>query len=89
VVVAINVFGSDTLKELEVVQTLARQNGAFDAVLCRHWALGSKVTTLSKLSLQNGFFNRAQGVTSISSHSFEARKLNIGRNNSYIKGTSF
>jgi len=28
-------------------------------------------------------------VTSISSHSFEARKLKIGRNNFYIKGTKF
>ena len=46
VVVAINVFASDTQKELELVQTLARENGAFDAVLCRHWALGSKVTLL-------------------------------------------
>ena len=42
VVVAINVFHTDTENELLHLQRLARQNGAFDAVLCRHWAEGGK-----------------------------------------------
>jgi methylenetetrahydrofolate dehydrogenase (NADP+)/methenyltetrahydrofolate cyclohydrolase/formyltetrahydrofolate synthetase len=42
VVVAINVFSTDTEKELELVRTLAKFNGAFDAVLCRHWSHGGK-----------------------------------------------
>jgi len=42
VVVAINVFHTDTQNELELLQALAKQNGAFDAVLCRHWAEGGK-----------------------------------------------
>jgi hypothetical protein len=56
VVVAINVFSSDTQKELELVQTLARENGAFDAVLCRHWALGSKVTPYFSTSFESIIF---------------------------------
>jgi len=42
VVVAINAFHTDTIKELELVQTLARGAGAFDAILCRHWAKGGE-----------------------------------------------
>lgn len=40
VVVAVNAFSSDTMAELELVQKLARANGAFDAVICNHWAQG-------------------------------------------------
>ena len=42
VVVAVNVFHTDTENELNLLQKLARENGAFDAVLCRHWAHGGK-----------------------------------------------
>lgn len=34
-------FSTDTDRELKVVQEAARENGAFDAVVCTHWAEGS------------------------------------------------
>jgi len=40
VVVAINKFGTDTQAELDRVQSLCRENGAFDAVICTHHAHG-------------------------------------------------
>jgi len=40
VVVAINVFHTDTQNEIELMAKLAKEAGAFDAVLCRHWAQG-------------------------------------------------
>jgi len=40
VVVAINVFNTDTQEEIDLMVKLAKEAGAFDAVLCRHWALG-------------------------------------------------
>merc|ERR1719242_1117369 len=40
VVVAVNKFATDTQAELELICRLAKENGAFDAVLCNHWALG-------------------------------------------------
>lgn len=40
VVVAINMFITDTQAELDLVAQLAKQAGAADAVLCRHWAEG-------------------------------------------------
>merc|ERR1712241_933501 len=40
VVVAVNKFHTDTQAELEMVCNLAKQNGAFDAVICTHWAHG-------------------------------------------------
>ncbi|XP_059165604.1 C-1-tetrahydrofolate synthase, cytoplasmic-like [Physella acuta] len=40
VVVAINGFATDTNAELELVQRISRENGAFDAVICYHWAKG-------------------------------------------------
>jgi len=40
VVVAINVFVTDTEPELQLMAELAKEAGAFDAVLCRHWAKG-------------------------------------------------
>ena len=42
VVVAINVFATDTSNELNLVRQLAKGAGAFDAVLCTHWAHGGK-----------------------------------------------
>ncbi len=40
--VAVNVFSTDTPSELDLVRTLALGAGAFDAVLCRHWARGGE-----------------------------------------------
>jgi methylenetetrahydrofolate dehydrogenase (NADP+)/methenyltetrahydrofolate cyclohydrolase/formyltetrahydrofolate synthetase len=40
VVVAINSFHTDTECELDIVKSAARAAGAFDAVVCNHWALG-------------------------------------------------
>ena len=42
VVVAVNAFATDTQKELDVIRRLAKEHGAFDAVICRHWAEGGK-----------------------------------------------
>ena len=46
VVVAINVFVSDTQSELELVQKLSREAGASDAVICTHWAHGGNYAQL-------------------------------------------
>ncbi|XP_050739607.1 C-1-tetrahydrofolate synthase, cytoplasmic-like isoform X5 [Eriocheir sinensis] len=40
VVVAINKFVTDTPAELTLVQRLAKGAGAFDAIICSHWAKG-------------------------------------------------
>lgn len=40
VVVAINSFATDTEKELQTVQQLCRDAGAYDAVICHHWSRG-------------------------------------------------
>ncbi len=40
VVVAINSFVTDSIKECEIVQQLSRQAGAFDAIICNHWSQG-------------------------------------------------
>ena len=40
VVVAVNKFVTDTQAELDMVCRLAKENGAFDAILCEHWAKG-------------------------------------------------
>jgi len=45
VVVAVNGFATDTPAELELVQRLSRENGAFDAVICNHWAKGGEGAT--------------------------------------------
>lgn len=50
VVVAINSFTTDTEVELRLIQQLCRENGAFDAVICSHWARGSEM----RLSVQGG-----------------------------------
>eukprot|EP00033_Pygsuia_biforma_P000141 GCRY01000177.1.p1 GENE.GCRY01000177.1~~GCRY01000177.1.p1 ORF type:complete len:634 (-),score=164.08 GCRY01000177.1:289-2190(-) len=41
-VVAVNKFPTDTDKELEYVVKASKEAGAFDAVLCTHWADGGK-----------------------------------------------
>uniref|UniRef100_A0A8C8CTT6 C-1-tetrahydrofolate synthase, cytoplasmic n=1 Tax=Oncorhynchus tshawytscha TaxID=74940 RepID=A0A8C8CTT6_ONCTS len=40
VVVAVNAFKTDTESELDLICTLAKEVGAFDAVRCSHWAEG-------------------------------------------------
>ncbi|XP_076978511.1 C-1-tetrahydrofolate synthase, cytoplasmic isoform X1 [Tamandua tetradactyla] len=42
VVVAVNVFKTDTEAELELICHLAKDHGASDAVKCTHWAEGGK-----------------------------------------------
>ncbi|KAB7494407.1 C-1-tetrahydrofolate synthase, cytoplasmic [Armadillidium nasatum] len=42
VVVAINSFSTDTVNELEKVKSMCTTAGAFDAVVCTHWAEGGK-----------------------------------------------
>ncbi|MGH0150950.1 UNVERIFIED_CONTAM: hypothetical protein FKN15_018564 [Acipenser sinensis] len=42
VVVAVNVFKTDTDAELELVCRLSKEAGALDAVKCTHWAEGGK-----------------------------------------------
>jgi len=40
VVVALNRFSKDTPNEIDLVIKIAKENGAFDAVLCQHWEFG-------------------------------------------------
>lgn len=40
VVVALNRFSKDTQNEIDLVIKIAKENGAFDAVLCENWAKG-------------------------------------------------
>ncbi|KAI5946382.1 C-1-tetrahydrofolate synthase, cytoplasmic [Manis javanica] len=42
VVVAMNAFKTDTEAELDLVNRLAKEHGAFEAVKCTHWAEGGK-----------------------------------------------
>ncbi|XP_066452022.1 monofunctional C1-tetrahydrofolate synthase, mitochondrial [Eleutherodactylus coqui] len=42
VVVALNVFKTDTKAEIDLVCKLAKDSGAFDAVPCNHWSFGGK-----------------------------------------------
>lgn len=42
VVVALNVFKTDTRAETDLVCKLAKESGAFDAVPCNHWSLGGR-----------------------------------------------
>ncbi|XP_055333521.1 C-1-tetrahydrofolate synthase, cytoplasmic-like [Paramacrobiotus metropolitanus] len=42
VVVAINSFHTDTQAELDLVQQMSKEAGAYDAVICSHWADGGK-----------------------------------------------
>uniref|UniRef100_A0A6I8NDE8 formate--tetrahydrofolate ligase n=1 Tax=Ornithorhynchus anatinus TaxID=9258 RepID=A0A6I8NDE8_ORNAN len=42
VVVALNVFKTDTNAEIDLVCELAKRSGAFDAVPCHHWSVGGK-----------------------------------------------
>ncbi|XP_021561922.1 C-1-tetrahydrofolate synthase, cytoplasmic [Carlito syrichta] len=52
VVVAVNVFKTDTEAELDLVIRLAREHGAFDAVKCTHWAEGGKGAVALAQSVQ-------------------------------------
>jgi len=40
IVIGVNTFSTDSPAELQLIQQLAIKNGAFDAVICNHWALG-------------------------------------------------
>ncbi|KAM9316739.1 uncharacterized protein PAF06_007809 [Gastrophryne carolinensis] len=40
VVVALNIFKTDTQSEIDLVCNMAKKAGAFDAVPCTHWAFG-------------------------------------------------
>eukprot|EP01089_Gocevia_fonbrunei_P016086 TRINITY_DN4903_c0_g2_i1.p1 TRINITY_DN4903_c0_g2~~TRINITY_DN4903_c0_g2_i1.p1 ORF type:complete len:494 (-),score=138.20 TRINITY_DN4903_c0_g2_i1:69-1550(-) len=42
VIVAMNIFSSDSPKEIELVVKKAKEAGAYDACLCNHWAEGGK-----------------------------------------------
>jgi formyltetrahydrofolate synthetase len=42
VVVALNKFSKDTAAEIELVLSMAKENGAFDAVLCENWEKGGE-----------------------------------------------
>lgn len=63
VVVAINEFQSDTADELSLVQSLSKQSGAFDAVVCQHFALGGRgaislgKAVINACSAANSHFN--------------------------------
>lgn len=52
VVVAINMFSSDTEAELNAVKKAAMDAGAFDAVICTHHAHGGKGAVSTKFSLE-------------------------------------
>ncbi len=43
VVVAINGFLTDSPAEQKLVQRLSRAAGAFDAIICIHWATGGEI----------------------------------------------
>ena len=51
VVVAVNKFATDTQAELDLICRLAKENGAFDAVLCNHWATGGPGAKVCKKAL--------------------------------------
>lgn len=40
VVVALNKFSKDTQNEIDLVLKIAKENGAFDAILCENWEKG-------------------------------------------------
>ncbi|KAM5163272.1 monofunctional C1-tetrahydrofolate synthase, mitochondrial [Mantella aurantiaca] len=42
VVVALNIFKTDSQAEIDLVCKLAKESGAFDAVPCNHWSFGGK-----------------------------------------------
>ncbi|NWV08865.1 C1TM protein, partial [Ptilonorhynchus violaceus] len=42
VVVALNVFKTDSPAEVDLVCKIAKESGAFDAVPCNHWSIGGK-----------------------------------------------
>ncbi|XP_048457375.1 monofunctional C1-tetrahydrofolate synthase, mitochondrial [Rhincodon typus] len=42
VVVAVNVFKTDTKAEIDLACQIAKQSGAYDAVPCNHWTIGGR-----------------------------------------------
>ena len=54
VVVGINTFVTDTEPELKLVQRLSREAGAFDAVICQHWAKGGVYVFMKYLCCLSG-----------------------------------
>ncbi|KAM4693152.1 monofunctional C1-tetrahydrofolate synthase, mitochondrial [Discoglossus pictus] len=42
VVVALNVFKTDSRSEIDLVCEIAKESGAFDAVSCNHWSVGGR-----------------------------------------------
>ncbi|XP_053567866.1 monofunctional C1-tetrahydrofolate synthase, mitochondrial [Bombina bombina] len=42
VVVALNVFKTDTRSEIDLVCKIAKESGAFEAVPCNHWSVGGR-----------------------------------------------
>ncbi len=40
VIVGINAFTTDSPAELQLIQRLSRKSGAYDAIVCNHWAEG-------------------------------------------------
>ncbi|XP_072265373.1 monofunctional C1-tetrahydrofolate synthase, mitochondrial [Pyxicephalus adspersus] len=42
VVVALNIFKTDSQAEIDLVCKIAKESGAFDAVPCNHWSFGGK-----------------------------------------------
>ena len=51
VVVGINRFGTDSEEELQAVKEAALAAGAFDAVVCSHWAEGGKGAVSERASV--------------------------------------
>ena len=45
VIVAINAFTTDSASELLLIQRLSRESGAYDAIVCNHWAKGGAGAT--------------------------------------------
>ncbi len=39
---ALRLFRTDSDEELQLIQRLCKEQGAFDAVICSHWAHGSR-----------------------------------------------
>jgi len=63
--VAINVFSFDSEAELAAIQRLSKAAGAYDALLCRHWALGGAGAADLATSVV-----QACGTTSVSNFRF-------------------
>lgn len=58
-VVAINRFTKDSIADLELIQKVAREAGAFDAVICENWARGGE----GAAGLATSVINACEGVS--------------------------